>query len=260
MFNWKKQQYNEHMPTATVTGIASTGDWFERYGIRHIAIIPDGNRRWAHNRSAPTLLGHSKGLLEVLPRLIGQLSTAGVHTITVWGFSTENWTREKSEVSYLMSIFVEFIERQALALAERYDAQVRHLGRRDRLFPEVLAAIDNIEEATKNNRSHCWNMALDYGGEDELIRAGQRMLAANTGATGGQDLVISDFLDTSGQLYPCPDVLIRSSGEKRMSGFLPLQTTYTELFFVDELFPDFTFELVEDLARQFQARKRRFGS
>jgi len=242
------------------TGDERRADWCDTYGIRHIAIIPDGNRRWARQHSVPIAFGHSKGLLEVMPELVCQMSEAGVHTITVWGFSTENWTRQKFEVSHLMAIFADFLMHRLLEIAERYDARVYHIGRKDRLYPEVLAAIDHVERTTANNKTHVYNLALDYGGEDELARAGERMMEASRQGKLSEGGSLSSFLDTTGQPHPDPDIVIRSSGEHRMSGFMPLQAAYAELFFVDEMFPDFTFELLEDVAKQFRSRKRRFGS
>jgi undecaprenyl diphosphate synthase len=233
-------------------------DWFSQYGIRHVAIIPDGNRRWARQRSVPIEVGHTTGLLQVLPNLVNRLCEAGVHTITVWGFSTENWTREANEVGHLMKISAQFLRHHIMDIAKRHDARVCHLGRKDRIFPEVREALDSVEALTANNRSHVYNVALDYGGQDELQRATQRMAQAMQ--LDGKAVSVTDFLDTAGQPYPQPDVVIRSSGEHRLSGFLPLQTVYSELFFVDANFPDFTFELVRDVAEQFRWRKRRFGS
>jgi undecaprenyl diphosphate synthase len=233
-------------------------NWFERYGIRHIAIIPDGNRRWARKNDHPVELGHSKGLLEVLPDLVCRLSDVGVHTMTVWGFSTENWNRPSSEVGHLMRIFAEFLSVRLPRIAARYQARVFHIGRKDRLHPKVLAAIERLEQTTATHDRHVYNLALDYGGEDEVARAAQR-LATAARANRTESLRITDFLDTHGQPHARPDIVIRSSGEQRLSGFLPLQTTYSELFFLDELFPDFTFDLLARVADDFQARQRRFG-
>jgi undecaprenyl diphosphate synthase len=239
--------------------LGAARDWYSEYGIRHIAIIPDGNRRWARKKSLPVEVGHANGLLRVLPKLVNQLCEVGVHTITVWGFSTENWTRETAEVAHLMKISAEFLRFQVMEIAERHDARVCHLGRKDRMFPEVRVALEHAEKATADNRSHVYNVALDYGGSDELMRATERM--ANALQHGGAEgRTIADFLDTAGQPYPEPDVVIRSSGEHRMSGFMPLQTVYSELFFVEPNFPDFDFALMKEVAEQFKWRKRRFGS
>ena len=233
--------------------------WGDELGIRHIAIIPDGNRRWAADRSLPPMAGHSVGLLKVLPRIVRELSAAGVHTLTAWGFSTENWKRQGVEVEHLMTIFAEFLQKQMMGLAIEQDARLIHLGRKDRMPTRVVDLIADVEAKTAHHKSHVYNVALDYGGEDEMRRAVQRMADASV-ASGRTDLSITEFLDTAGQLHPEPDVLVRSSGETRLSGFLPLQSAYSELFFVDRHFPEFNMELFEQIAQEFVQRKRRFGS
>jgi undecaprenyl diphosphate synthase len=234
--------------------------WPEKYGINHLAIIPDGNRRWAAARSLPVEAGHDVGLLEVLPSLVDDLAAAGVHTVTIWGFSTENWNRDVGEVRHLMGLAVYFLMNRLLGIARRHDGRVIHMGRKDRIDSNVLAAIRHVEESTANNKSRVFNMAFDYGGRDELTRATARMLTALRAGATEDELRIEDFLDTSGQLHPEPDLVIRSSGEQRMSGFMPWQAAYSEIFFVEQYFPDFDFKLLEQVAEQFRARKRRFGS
>jgi undecaprenyl diphosphate synthase len=234
-------------------------DWYSQYGIRHVALIPDGNRRWAKLHKLPAEIGHTNGLLKVMPDLVNKLCEAGVHTVTVWGFSTENWSRDTAEVNHLMKIGAEFLRRHLIGIAQRHDARIHHLGRKDRLFPEVREALVDAELATAKNRSHVYNIALDYGGRDELTRAAERLAIASRAPVSDKVLSISDFLDTSGQPHPEPDLVVRSSGEYRMSGFLPLQTVYSELFFVEEMFPDLTFDALRRVAEQFRWRKRRFG-
>jgi len=248
-----------HSVTADSNQVAAGEDWFAEYGIRHVAIIPDGNRRWAKQHQVPTEVGHATGLLRVLPELVSKLCEAGVHTVTVWGFSTENWTREATEVNHLMEISAQFLCNQVMDIARRHQARVYHLGRKDRLFPKVIDALDNAEKTTVENREHVYNVALDYGGQDELTRAAARMGRAVQQGADASSVSLADFLDTAGQPHAQPDLVIRSSGEHRMSGFLPLQTTYSELFFVDEMFPDFSFGLLRSVAEQFKWRKRRFG-
>jgi len=234
-------------------------DWLSQYGIRHIAIIPDGNRRWARGHSFPIAQGHSVGLLDVLPALVEELSRAGVHTLTAWGFSTENWHRAHTEVEHLMTIFAEFLAHRLMEMATEFDARVVHLGRKDRLPSKVLERLVAAETATLGNTSHVYNIALDYGGDDELTRAAGKMLDAARTGTNATELRISDFLDTSSQPFPQPDIVIRSSGELRLSGFLPLQTAYSELFFVEESFPEFTMDVIRRVAEEFRQRRRRFG-
>ena len=238
----------------------SATNWRDAYGINHIALIPDGNRRWAREHSLPIALGHTKGLMQVMPELVDKLSEAGVHTITVWGFSTENWNRELGEISHLMAIVVEFLKKRLLEMAERHGARFVHLGRKDRMYPEVRAAIELVEQATLQHRNHVYNLAFDYGGRDELERAAARMLAAQRAGAAEGELRLQNFLDTAGQPFAEPDIVVRSSGEHRMSGFMPWQAAYSEVFFVEQYFPDFDFALLGDVARKFRARKRRFGS
>jgi undecaprenyl diphosphate synthase len=244
--------------SAAADGAAAT-DWFTHYGIRHVALIPDGNRRWAREKSFPIEVGHTNALLQVLPALIDGLCNVGVHTVTVWGFSTDTWSRDQAEVDCLMKIVANFLRHHLRELARKHDARIRHLGRRDRLSPEVRDALDAVERETKDNHSHVYNVALDYGGQDELERATTRLASAIGEGAATSESSLMDFLDTAGQPHPEPDVVIRSSGERRMSGFLPLQAAYSELFFVEEMFPEFTLELVENVAKQFTWRKRRFG-
>lgn len=246
-------------PAAQHCAGASTEDWFAQYGIRHIAIIPDGNRRWARGHAFPITEGHSIGLLKVLPGLVEELSKVGVHTLTAWGFSTENWNRDDAEIEHLMTIFAEFIEYRLMELATKFDARIVHLGRKDRLPQKVVERLVATETATSGNTTHVYNIALDYGGDDELTRAARKMIAAAQTGTAAAELRVSNFLDTAGQPYPQPDIVIRSSGEFRLSGFLPLQTAYSELFFVKESFPDFTMDLIQKVAEEFRRRRRRFG-
>lgn len=234
-------------------------DWFSSYGIRHIALIPDGHRRWARQHSLSTAQGHATGLLHVLPPLVERLFRSGVHTFTVWILSTENWARDTDELDHLMHITAGFLLRDVMDLAQRLDVRVCHLGRKDRISWELRKALEQVEDATSKHGSHVYNIAIDYGGKDELNRAAERMAMALCQGRSSSEVSISDFLDTAGQPHPHPDMLIRSSGEQRMSGFLPLQTLYSELFFEAKPFPEFTFELLHSIAQQFTGRNRRFG-
>lgn len=226
-------------------------NWATDYGIHHLAIIPDGNRRWAQLRGLPQLNGHQVGLLDTLPRLIDELSRDNLHTITVWGFSTENWKRSADEVSYLMEMFKMFLEEKALPLAHRHEARILHLGRCDR-FPSFLKqTIDEVERQTSGYTHHVYNVALDYGGMDEIERAAERAYLK-----GGR---VCDHLDTVGQEYEQVDLLVRFS-EQRLSGFMPVQTSYAEIAFVDMLFPDTTMAILEQVGKDYSNRARRFGA
>lgn len=239
------------------TACVATTNWFSDYGIRHVAIIPDGNRRWALDRSQPARVGHEAGFRR-LAELADCAFARNVHTVTVWCFSVENWRRASTETSDLMMLCNDFIEHSVIRTAERIDARICHMGRKERLPAYLRASLDAAEEATAHNRSRVYNIAIDYSGQDELKRAAARMVDAFK-ANHALQCTLADFLDNAGQPYVEPDLVIRTSGENRMSGFMPFQTAYSELFFVRELFPDLTFDKVESIAEEFKHRRRTFG-
>jgi undecaprenyl diphosphate synthase len=233
--------------------------WSERYGIHHLALIPDGNRRWARERALPIEAGHDRGMLDALPALAAELFADGLHTLTLFCFSTENWGRAAGEVDHLMGIFAQLVDGALPRIAARDRARVCHLGRSDRLPERVRQPLTRLVERSAPHDAHVLNLALDYGGPDELQRAAERLVAAARTGAQPAELRIADFLDTSGQPHPQPDLLLRTAGEQRMSGFLPLQSAYTELFFVDQPFPELTLERVRAIADAFSARTRHFG-
>ena len=218
----------------------------------HVAIIPDGNRRWAKERGLPTLQGHKKGF-DVAVELCRKLRSLGVSTVTLWAFSTENWNRTPREVGYLMRLYG-FLADKYLEEALRDGIKITHLGRKDRLPKNLLNKILNLEEKTKHFTKYYINIALDYGGRDEIVRAIKR--------AEGKEVTIEnfgDFLDTAGQPFADPDLTIRTSGEFRTSGFMPWQGTYTEYIFEKKYFPELTDEDMEKAVEEFSNRKRRFG-
>lgn len=230
--------------------------------LHHIAIIPDGNRRWANSRGVPVDQGHKRGFLEVSPQILQAAWNSGLHTMTLWAFSTENWTRSPSEVSHLMGIFHDFI-RLMLPVALKMSVKIRHLGRTDRIPEFLLDAINEAEETTQLYESHTLNFAVDYGGRDDIMRALKKMLSAVNNK--GLDIekvtegYFDSFLDTSNQKFPSPDLIIRTSGEKRISGFMPWQCSYSEFYFEQCLFPDYCVEGLKQAIDSFYSRKRRFG-
>lgn len=218
----------------------------------HVAIIPDGNRRWAKERGLNTLQGHKKGF-DVAVDLCRKLRELGISTVTIWAFSTENWDRTPREVSYLMRLYG-FLADKYLEEALRDEVKIIHLGRKDRLPKNLLNKITNLEEKTKHFSKYYINIALDYGGRDEIVRAiekakGEKITLENFG----------DFLDTADQPFPDPDFVIRTSGEFRTSGFMPWQGAYSEYLFEKKYFPDLTEKDMEDAVEEFSRRKRRFG-
>jgi undecaprenyl diphosphate synthase len=225
---------------------------------RHIAIIPDGNRRWAQREGLPPEMGHGRGFLEVSPALFRKAWERGVHTMTLWMFSTENWSRSDREVAYLMDIYTQFVEMMTDICVE-LDVRIHHLGRADRLPQHLQVAVTDALHKTRNCVSGVFNMALDYGGRDELVRATARLLKAGIDPDSIDEMTLRCALDTSSQPYGEPDIILRTSGEQRLSGFMPWQSTYSEFFFVDIFYPDLNWAIVERTISSYTARNRRFG-
>ncbi|MBP6098874.1 MAG: di-trans,poly-cis-decaprenylcistransferase [Candidatus Levybacteria bacterium] len=224
---------------------------------KHIAIIPDGNRRWAKEHSLPSLQGHRKGF-QVAQVLARKIRASGVPTLTFWAFSTENWKRDGKEVGYLMQFYSKFLEKNLLSMD---DEKVRyiHLGRKDRIPEKLLAKIENIEEKTKKFKKYYLNFALDYGGHDEIVRAVKKIVGKGVKSDDITESLIEANLDTAQEPYPNPDLVIRTSGENRTSGFMPWQAAYAEYIFIDKYFPDLTEGDIDWALAEYSRRQRRFG-
>jgi undecaprenyl diphosphate synthase len=219
---------------------------------RTVAIIMDGNGRWAERQGLPVAEGHRAGT-RALRRTVEAAIDLGVETLIVYAFSTENWSRPDDEVESLMEIFGETIERELPDLA-RQGVRARFLGRRDRAPDELRAQMEGLEEETAHNeRLNLW-IAFDYGGRAELVEAARRLVQAG---------VEPDEESLRANLYapelPDPDLLIRTSGELRISNFLLWQLAYSELVFLDVLWPDFGSRELEDALAAYAQRRRRFG-
>ncbi len=223
----------------------------------HIAIVPDGNRRWARARGLYTLEGHKKGFDTVL-KLARASRQLGVHTFTIWGFSTENWDRTPKEIAYLMKLYERLID-QYLKEAMEEDVRIIHLGRKDRLPKPLVKKIVQAEEITKDNKTFIGNIALDHGGYDDIIRATQNMIKDNLKPEDISKETFEKYLDTKGQPYPYVDLLIRTSGEQRTSGLLLWQSAYAETYWEADHLPDFTPEKLRDAILDYSRRRRRFG-
>ena len=221
----------------------------------HLVIIPDGNRRWAEGNGVPKVQGHRKGA-EVVDSIVWQCRDWGVRILTLWGFSTENWERPSDEVRYLMDLISEFMERIEADLHEN-EVSFRHLGRKDRLPRELLEIIARAEESTRDYDQYSLNLCLDYGGRDEVVRAVQKMLDAGVAPHDVTETKLAQYLDTAG--IPDPDLIIRTSGEMRLSGILPWQSVYTELAFIEEHLPDLTPDILKRVFEDYSSRQRRFG-
>jgi len=222
---------------------------------QHIAIIPDGNRRWAKKRNLPTFEGHRRGF-DTIVKIAKQARKMGIKILTIWGFSTENWQRSKKEVSYLMKLYELMID-LFLPEAKKEKIKIIHLGRKDRLPKSLLQKIEKAEKETINNQKYILNIALDYGGRDELIRAIQRLASSGQRLENLTEKSFSQYLDTAGQ--PDPDLIIRTGGEKRTSGFLLYQSTYSELYFTNLFMPDFGPNEFKKAIEDYSQRQRRFG-
>lgn len=224
---------------------------------RHIAIIMDGNGRWATERGWPRLVGHRRGA-ERVKQIVKACPDLGVNWLTLYAFSTENWKRSSEEVLGLMKIFRRYIQYEADGLSAE-GVRLRFIGGRDRLDPKLQSLMSTIEMRTAGNSRLNLTCAINYGGRDELARAAERLarkIARGEVTEAGED----DFaacLDTAG--HPDPDLVIRTSGETRTSNFLPWQAAYAEYEFTPTLWPDFTPDHLKAILDRFGLRERRFG-
>ncbi len=228
-------------------------------GPRHVAIIMDGNGRWAQMRGRPRILGHHAGARRIR-EIVDACEPCGVKYLTIFAFSTENWKRTQSEVAALMSLFRRYIQREAHDLLAR-GIRVRFIGDRVKLDARLTRLMDELELLTSvNDRVHL-TIALNYGGRDEVTRAARRLAyEIEQGRLTHKDVdaeTLAKFLDT--RVLPDPDLVIRTSGEARISNFLLWQSAYAEYEFIDTLWPDFSAEEFERIVRAYAARDRRFG-
>jgi len=221
----------------------------------HIGIIMDGNGRWALARGLPRLAGHRAGT-ENLRRIIEACIEFGIKYLTIYAFSTENWGRPVEEVQGLMRIFENVIERELQILNDQ-GVQLRHIGRLDALKPGFRTKVLHAVEVTRNNNRLVLNVAFNYGGRDELVCAIQRMIKDGVRAEQVNDDLVSQYLFTAG--VPDPDLIIRTSGELRVSNFMIWQGAYSEWYFPSAYWPDFGREELLKALVDFSHRDRRYG-
>ncbi|MEK7168782.1 MAG: polyprenyl diphosphate synthase [Patescibacteria group bacterium] len=224
----------------------------------HIVIMPDGDRRWARNRGLSASDGHKAGIANMI-KLAQTARDWGIHTVSAWGLSTENWhERPKQEVDLLMKgiykAMVTYYEDM-----QRDGVRFVHLGRKDRLPKFLLAKIAEIEEKTKNNTKHVFNVGLDYNGWDEFVRVSQKLVTEGIAPEKIDRKMIDAHMDTAGQPYPYIDLYIRTSGEQRTSGFMMWQADYAEFYWEPNYFPAFTPEMLREAIIDYSRRRRRFG-
>ena len=224
---------------------------------KHIAIIPDGNRRWAKEKGLITLEGHKKGLQQAI-EISRKSRSLGIKVLTFWAFSNENWKRKKEEISYLMDLYLKMIDIN-LDEALKEEIKIIHLGRKDRIGENLRKKIKEAEEKTKNFNKYFLAVALDYSGRDEIIRMIKKIKNANVDLNILKEDEFNQFLDTKDIPYPYPDLVIRTSGEIRTSGFMIWQTAYSEWIFYPKYFPDFDSSDLENCIEEYKKRQRRFG-
>ena len=226
---------------------------------QHIAIILDGNGRWAKKKGMPRNFGHTQGSKNV-ERICEDAYKMGVKYLTVYAFSTENWKRPKEEVDALMNLLRNYMK-TCLKTAEKNRMRVRVLGDKTALDDDIRSRIAELEEATKNNDGHNFQIALNYGSRDEMVRAMKKMsLDIKDGKIDTEQIdeaLFETYLDTHD--IPDPDLMIRTSGEQRLSNYLLWQLAYSEFYFTDVLWPDFTKEDLAEAIEYYNGRDRRFG-
>lgn len=225
----------------------------------HVAIIMDGNGRWAKKRGLPRTAGHAQGA-KVVEQILEDADHMGIRYLTVYAFSTENWSRPQTEVKALMNLLRTYM-RTALPKCTKNNVRVRVIGDRSKLDDDLQKAIDGLEEATKGNTGIGFQIAINYGARDEMRRAVTALARRAADGTLSPESIteqtISDALDTAG--IPDPDLLIRTCGEERLSNFLMWQLSYAELYFTDKAWPDFDRDELVKAVDAYNHRERRYG-
>ena len=226
---------------------------------QHIAIIMDGNRRWAKQRNLDVRLGHKKGA-ETLENIVRYANKVGIKYLTVYAFSTENWKRSKEEVGALMLLLQNYLDDFSKE-ADTENIRIKILGNREGLSVGLLKSLDNAMIRTKDNTGLTFNVAFNYGGRDEIINAvrniSKEVKENNINIDDINEELISSNLYTKD--IPDPDLMIRTSGEVRTSNFLPWQLVYSEFYFTDKLWPDFTSDDLDEAISEYTKRTRKFG-
>ena len=216
----------------------------------------DGNGRWAQARHRPRVFGHQAGV-KTVRRIVEDSADLGIKYLTLYSFSTENWSRPKAEIAALFALLKQYVEDDLETLSEN-NVRVRILGSRTGLKPDLLELIKRVESRTENNSEFHLNIAFNYGGRDEILRAFAKASEAGVDIAAMSEADVTAYLDTSD--IPEPDLVIRTSGETRVSNFLLWQAAYAEFIFTDVLWPDFSKADLEAAIAEFQTRERRYGN
>lgn len=226
--------------------------------LKHLAIIMDGNGRWAQKRGLNRSMGHKKGS-ETLEKIALYINELGVNVLSVYAFSTDNFKRSKEEVDYLMDLFIEMFNKKLTKLVNK-GVKVVFSGSKDNLRSDVVSAMDNIVDKTKDNLGTILNICLNYGGQEEIIRAAEKYhddLVNNV--VSKNDINRDNFYRYMDNNLPPIDILIRTGGDHRLSNFMLYELTYAEIFFIDTLFPDLSNKEIDNIIDSFYHKDRRFG-
>lgn len=231
----------------------------DNHNVEHIAIIMDGNGRWAKRQGLPRSMGHKKGA-EIVKEIAKAANEKGVKFLTLYAFSTENWGRPKDEVDTLMSLLRQYLKTDLTEL-KKNNIRIRFIGERNMLDADIVQNMHRLERETQDNTGMCLCLAISYGARQEILQATQKLAAlVKNGDLSESDVDIQNF---SAMLYthemPDPDIVIRTSGEQRISNFLLWQAAYAEFFFTKTLWPDFSAQELDDIIEQFKSRERRYG-
>lgn len=229
--------------------------------INHVALILDGNRRWARQRNMMSFLGHKEGA-KTLETITKEANKKGLKHLTVYVFSTENWKRAKIEVDYLMKLFKIYFKRIIKSTEkEMENIKIDFFSHRENLSKDLIDMINKIEEKTKNNTGLNLHLCFNYGGRQEIIDATKKIIDEVKKGEVQKEDITEEYYEK--KLYskdvPDPDIIIRTSGEQRLSNFLLWQHSYSELFFIDKYWPDFKIEDLEDIIDKYNKRSRRYG-
>ncbi|MEA3344241.1 MAG: polyprenyl diphosphate synthase [Patescibacteria group bacterium] len=222
----------------------------------HLGIIMDGNRRWAKEKKLPVLEGHRRGAKR-LEEIGGMTLKKGIKILTVYAFSTENWKRSKTETNYLMQLLKQFLNAKNVKELNQKGVKLNIIGEREKLSTKLQKRIEEVEKITSNNTQGVLNLAVSYGGRPEIIQAIKKIIRKKISPDKIDEDLINENLWTKG--LPYPDLIIRTSGIKRLSNFLTWQTAYSELYFTKKYWPDFTEQELDKALANFSLRQRRFG-
>lgn len=227
----------------------------QNQNLNHLGIIMDGNRRWAKNRGWPTLEGHRRGYNK-MKKVTKWCIDRGIKILTVYAFSTENWNRSKKEVGYLMDLFRQALSKDIEEICKQ-GVQVKIIGQKERLAADIQKMITDAERKTKNNKKLLFNVAISYGGRPDILQAIKKIVTKKISAKDITENLISKNLWTEG--IADPDVIVRTSGEQRLSNFLTWQSVYSELIFIKKHWPAFSEKDLDKIIAEYNKRQRRFG-